>query len=56
MSMISKGYRNYYIIDFPRKKGDLYNLIVKCFKKTDVLSIQYSRKPTKEVNQALIAV
>lgn len=44
MSMISKGYRNYYIVDFQRKKGDLYNLITKCFKKTDVLSIQYSRK------------
>lgn len=47
LSMISKGYKNYYIVDFPQKKGFFYNLIHNCFKKTDFISVQYSRKPGK---------
>ena len=45
--MISKGYKNYYIVDFPQKRGVLYSLISRCFKKTDFISVQYSRKPAK---------
>lgn len=56
LSMISKGYKNYYMIDFPNKKGCIYDIITKCFKRTDILSIQYTRKITKDTNQALIAV
>jgi methylaspartate ammonia-lyase len=56
MSMISKGYKNYYIVEVPNKKSNIYDLITKCFKVNDVISIQYNRKINKEASQALLAV
>lgn len=56
MSMISKGYKNYYIVEVPNKKSSIYDLITKCFKVNDMISIQYNRKINKEASQALLAV
>lgn len=44
MSLISKGYKNCYLIELPNKKNIVYELITKCFKDTDIISIQYSKK------------
>lgn len=32
MNLISKGYKNCYIIELPNKKNVIYELITKCFK------------------------
>lgn len=56
MSMISKGYKNYYIVEVPNKKNSIYDLITKCFQVNDMISIQYNRKINKEASQALLAV
>lgn len=34
----------------------MYELLSKCFKKNDVISIQYVKHANKEVNQAILAV
>lgn len=34
----------------------MYDLLTKCFKKTDVISIQYVKHANKDANQALLAV
>lgn len=54
--MISKGYKNFYIVEFPNKKKAMYELLTKCFKKTDVISIQYVKHQNKDSNQAILAV
>lgn len=56
LSTISKGWKHYYIVELPNRKGAAFDLIYRCFKKTDMISIQYYRKPTKDINQALLAV
>jgi hypothetical protein len=56
MSMVSKGYKNFYIINAPNKKGVVYDLISKCFKSTDMISIQYSQRMGKETSQILLSV
>lgn len=56
MNVISKGYKNYYIIEVPNKKNAMYELITGCFKVNDVITIQYNRKINKETSQALLAV
>ena len=47
MNVISKGYKNYYIIEVPNKKNGIYELITGCFKVNDVITIQYNRKVNK---------
>jgi len=32
MNLISKGYKNCYLIELPNKKNVIYELITKCFK------------------------
>jgi len=54
--MVSKGYKNFYIINAPNKKGVVYDLISKCFKSTDMISIQYSQRMGKETSQILLSV
>lgn len=44
MSLISKGYKNCYLIELPNKKNIVYELITRCFKDSDIISIQYSKK------------
>lgn len=56
MNLISKGYKNCYLIELPNKKNVVYELITNCFKETDIITIQYSKKSTKETSQALISV
>jgi threonine dehydratase len=56
MNLISKGYKNCYLIELPNKKNVIYELITNCFKETDIITIQYSKKSTKETSQALISV
>lgn len=56
MNVISKGYKNYYIVEFPNKKKGMYDLLTKCFQKTDVLAIQYVKHANKDVNQVILAV
>lgn len=56
MNLISKGYKNCYIIELPNKKNIIYELITECFKETDIISVQYSKKTSKESSQALISV
>ena len=40
----------------PNKKRAIYDLLTKCFKKTDVISIQFSKNPNKDVNPVLLSV
>jgi len=47
MNLISKGYKNCYLIELPNKKNVVYELITGCFKETDIVSIQYSKKTSK---------
>lgn len=47
MNAMSKGYKNYYIVEVPNKMGAMYQLITKCFKVDDIISIQYNRKISK---------
>ena len=56
MNLISKGYKNCLLIELPNKKNIVYELITNCFKETDIITIQYSKKSTKETSQALISV
>ena len=56
LNVISKGYKNYYIIEMPNKKRAIYDMITKCFKITDLVSIQYSKNPNKETNPVLLSV
>ena len=56
MYAISKGYKNYYIVEIPNKMGAMYELITKCFKVDDIISVQYNRKINKEISQALLSV
>lgn len=34
----------------------MYDLLTKCFQKTDVLAIQYVKHANKDVNQVILAV
>ena len=56
LNVISKGYKNYYIIEMANRKKAIYDLITNCFKKTDAVSIQYSKNPNKEINAVLLSV
>ncbi len=47
MSMISKGIKNHYILGVPNKKNVIYDIITKCFKPTDLITIQYSQRFAK---------
>ena len=47
LNAISKGYKNYYIIEFPNRKKGMFDLLSKCFKKTDVVSVQYVKHTNK---------
>ena len=47
MNLISKGYKNCYLIELPNKKNVIYELITKSFKETDIVTIQYSKKSSK---------
>lgn len=44
MSVISKGIKNFYLIEVPNRKNVIYELITNCFKSTDTISIQYSQR------------
>lgn len=56
LNVISKGYKNYYIVEIPNKKKAMYDLLTKCFGKKDMISIQYVKSHSKDTNHALIAV
>ena len=56
IAAISKGIKNHYHITLSNRKGVLHELIIKCFKATDLFSIQYSQKVGKESSQVLLSV
>ncbi len=56
MSMVSHGYKNFYVLELPNKKNVIYELINECFKETDIVSIQYTQKFSKETSRALLSV
>ena len=56
IAAISKGIKNHYHIHLANKQGVMYDLITKCFKNTDVISIQYSQRFGKESSQLLLSV
>lgn len=56
IAAISKGIKNHYHITLSNRKGVLHELIIKCFKPTDLFSIQYSQKVGKESSQVLLSV
>jgi len=43
IAAISKGIKNHYHFTLPNKRNVIYDLITKCFKPTDIISIQYSQ-------------
>lgn len=56
MNAISKNRINYLIIELSNKKKDVYDLLTKCFKKNDVVTIQYVKRFNKNVHKAILAV
>lgn len=44
MSAISKGIKNFYIIEIDNRKNVVYELMTNCFKSNDIISIQYSQR------------
>lgn len=44
IAAISKGIKNHYHIHLPNRRGVMHDLITKCFKKTDIVSVQYSQR------------
>jgi threonine dehydratase len=56
IAAISKGIKNHYHIHLPNRPGILYDFLTKCFKKTDIVSVQYSQRFGKEESQLLISV
>lgn len=56
IAAISKGIKNHYHIHLPNRQGILYDFLTKCFKKTDIVSVQYSQRFGKEESQLLISV
>jgi threonine dehydratase len=56
IAAISKGIKNHYHIHLPNRTGAMYDLIAKCFKKTDIISVQYSQRFGKESSQLLLSV
>ncbi len=56
IAAISKGIKNHYHIRLSHKKHTLCDLIIDCFKPTDIISIQYSRKFGKDMSQVLLSV
>jgi len=56
MAAISKGIKNHYHIQLPNKKNVMYEMLTKCFKATDIISIQYSQKLGKESSHALLSI
>ena len=56
MSMVSKGKKNHFQFRLPNRKNIIFELITKCFKETDVISISYSQNFGKESSQAVLSV
>ena len=56
MAMVSKGIKNHFQFQLPNRKNVVYELITKCFKPTDIISVHYSQRFGKEESQALISV
>lgn len=56
LNVISKGHKNYYIVELPNRKKGVFDLLSKCFQKTDVVSIQFVKHTNKEMNQAVLGV
>ena len=44
MAMVSKGIKNYLQFRLPNRRNVIYELITKCFKESDIISIRYSQK------------
>jgi len=44
MAMVSKGIKNHFHFHLPNRKNIMYELITTCFKPTDIISVQYSRR------------
>ena len=56
MAMVSKGKKNHFQFRLPNRKNVIYELMTKCFKETDIISISYSQKFGKEESQAVLSV
>jgi threonine dehydratase len=56
MAMVSKGIKNHFQFRLPNRQNVMYELITKCFKPTDIISIHYSRSFGKEESQAVLSV
>jgi threonine dehydratase len=56
MAAISKGIKNHYHVHLSNRWGAMHDLITKCFKKTDIISVQYSQRFGKESSQLLLSV
>jgi threonine dehydratase len=56
IAAISKGIKNHYHVHLPNRSGVIHDLITKCFKKTDIISVQYSQRFGKESSQLLLSV
>ena len=54
--MVSKGKKNHFQFRLPNKRGVVYELIEKCFKETDIISIFYTQRFGKEESQAVLSV
>lgn len=56
IAAVSKGVKNFYHIELPNRRGVMQGLIMQCFKPTDVISVQYSRRFGKETSHVLMSV
>ena len=56
-ALTAKGEKNFYILNVPNKHGIMSDLFEKCIGENDIItSIEYKRKPNKEMSQALISI
>ena len=51
MAMVSKGNKNHFQFRLPNRKNVIFELMTKCFKESDIISISYSQKFGKEESQ-----
>ena len=56
MAMVSKGIKNHFQFRLPNRKNVIFELMTKCFKESDIISISYSKKIGKEESQAVLSV
>jgi threonine dehydratase len=56
LNAISKNRINYLIVELSNKKSGVYDLLTKCFRKNDVVSIQYVKRFNKNVHKAVLSV